>query len=300
MSFETLEKEVKELPREFEETGDTCYLLKDPENADRESADVLADVIERIDFKALQNIFESIAAKSGIDPSKMNFVGPERFYDMTSMWDTLGRWNSEHNVIALNGSALKRSAERAGVDTELRVLSTLVHEEVHATSRYKSEIVKTQAGDREKITTGYGKYRRGNRSKGLKGEVFFDLLNEGVVELLAREVLLEYIRTTDFTDSRKVKEFMEAHEQKPEEMSGYWLAIKFVDVLVDKVSVKTGTDRNSVWRSFVRGLYEGVDFETKEFSQPFQELFGENFLQKLSKANFSKDIEALMKELETQ
>ena len=223
------------------------------------------EIINRIDFSALESIFSSYLQRSGVPPEKFNFLSSEKIVPVLTK-DSSGIYSIENNLIGINFHALKEGAKAYGElepDPEtlaLFLLHTLVHEEVHAISYRR---IKDLPG--LKITeTGY--QRRVFDSTDVPGEMQivgspYVALDEGATEKLAREIFANYLSANDFSDPEAVKEFLEILERPSffDSVPSYNNEVKFLDEIIKQVATKGGFDRRIIWEAIIRSKLEGLE-----------------------------------------
>jgi len=175
----------------------------------------------------------------------------------------------------------------------------LTHEEIHATSRVECRGLETplhRTGDRVDETVGYARrtVSKDAGEGGLKVIEIYNLIDEGIVQKLAREIFFEYARARGYPEN-KIKAIEKSWQNHPDKVA-YGKEIIFVEKLIDTISAKTGTSPIKVWESFIRGLYEGEDLTDKELNELFAEYISPDFLKKLAHANTSEALELLFTE----
>lgn len=217
----------------------------------------------------------------------MNFLGKERVSPDPGFL-AIGSYNIKDNIIGISYrkvETLVRSDERMIAD--VLMLEILCHEETHANAKTvcvgldqpfsKSGIHKQQAGYTISEQT-YDAYRIPHN----QDTQHFLMFNEAVTEKFAREVFSEYARAVHYTDEKKIAALEAVWEDNPE-ASFYPKEIALLDALIAKISRETGIDAKLVWRSIVRGAFEGENLEDPELVMLFSEIIGPDFLEKLSK-----------------
>ncbi|MBI2035297.1 MAG: hypothetical protein HYT12_01290 [Candidatus Liptonbacteria bacterium] len=254
---------------------------KDPE---------LQEFLANIDFGLLKSIFQKIAEKSGIDPKTLNFLERERISPLVPDWTSAGCYFPDKNIIGISASRIAKIAEDLGAPENLLLLSTLCHEETHATSK-----VMCSGSDnindfpiKIKTLTGYHSSTREQESSGApsKRNSLFQLFNEGVTEKLAREVLKLYIASFG-EGTGVVKKFEKMQKEIPEELP-YTVAIKFIETFSKRLAYETHVSEDSAWRALVRGMYEGEDMLNWELWKELDMLITPGFVERLADGDLHK------------
>ncbi len=243
--------------------------------------------LENVDFNLLKDIYAKVAEKSGIDPDTLNFLGKERI-SPDSGFLAIGSYNILDNVIGISYRKvdnLSRNDER--IDLRTLMLEVLCHEETHASAKTvcigmnqplsESKIHKHQAGYASSEKT----YDKSRIPVHQEADHFF-LFNEAVTEKFAREVFSEYARAVNYVDEKKISALEAVWKDNPEALF-YSQEIALLDALIAKISRETGIGEKLVWRSIVRGAFEGENFKDPELVKLFSEIIGPDFLEKLSK-----------------
>lgn len=73
--------------------------------------------------------------------------------------------------------------------------------------------------------------------------------------------------------------------------------VKFVDALIAKIAHETKVGQQVVWQAFIRGMYEGEEFNDPELRNSLAEVIAPDFLDKLAKANYPHELNKLMNTL---
>ncbi len=236
----------------------------------------LREFLDTIDFELLRSLFLEAARKSGVNPETLNFVSADGIFGKSgSLLEPLGAYSGSRNIVALS---MRKMEDRFGVegkDLDTVALSTLCHEEVHATAKticigLGSEA--EQAG-----------YQRTMESATGRLEKRFLLFNEGVTEKLCRQILEEYVERTHFADSQGMNRLRDLFREK----HPYESLVEFVDLFIDRVSAETEVSRDLVWQAIIRGAYEGERFDDPELQQLFSELLTPDFIELLSQNKIS-------------
>lgn len=251
----------------------------------------LEQLLDKYDFDLIRQNFLRIAEKSGISPEKLNFVPRERIIEVNPLIHT-GAYDFRNNMILLaraNGPATfwVRSQEELDSETaevfgsyEIKQLAMLVHEETHAVSRnicIWGQSDPRQADDDDPMSFNQSGFSQKHGSR----DLLYVALNEGAVEKLARELTIDYLRQKGWSvDDRSV---YEKSVNKNVFDSPYSFEVALVNNLVKRLALKNGQDEQSCWNAIVHALLNGESFEDKDVVQLFEESFGPDFLNDLSK-----------------
>lgn len=215
------------------------------------------NLISSVDFETLRSILADFYRRSGGKPDTMNFVPPERIMAQNDLGDRrMLYYEGVENRITFSVNDFQqysREHPNAPIDENFRL--SLVHEEVHASSR-SSDANPETATETNPMRTGYSESFPGMSP--LRAN--FETLNEGVTEKHARTVCRQYLERLHGKNSAQVKEFDEYLESN-REMLPRQLEVTFIEFLCDRISETAGVDRGVVWQAFVRGMYEGKGLE---------------------------------------
>ena len=247
-------------------------------------------LMSRIKFATLKERFDERAIRSGVDPDTLNFLDANRIY---AQWGVKSEamYIREGNYIVMDYVEIENTARRIGVDPELFAVLIMIHEQLHAASKFKFKGLREAhaAGLKGDYTiedqVGYGSSKTVQKMGQKTYESYFRMFDEGINEKLAREIILEYLEShPDFTDAEKIDQFRQVYQDEHKYKS-YELQVFFINKLITKLSVETGVSENAVWEALVRGKFEGEDFSSDEVKDLFSETFSSDFLDKLSKIN---------------
>ncbi|MDP1688688.1 MAG: hypothetical protein Q8L47_00975 [bacterium] len=108
----------------------------------------------------------------------------------------------------------------------------------------------------------------------------FGVLNEGVVEKLARQLTLLYLPQSGMPKD-DINQYKNNIEGKHDELV-YSYEVALIDAIVKKIVSVSQINEDVVWGALVRGLFEGETFSDPEVKKLFEETFGSDFLVELS------------------
>ncbi|MEK7651389.1 MAG: hypothetical protein AAB377_02570 [Patescibacteria group bacterium] len=255
-----------------------------------ENSPEFEELLAKIDFNSLREIFSNIAEKSGVDSEKINFLNPERISNSLSSkeGERMAEFSIMENIIYASHEEIKRYSSDMGLNKDLMVLQVLCHEETHAISytscvglkefiRNKNGVIETQSG------FSIGTIQKENESSQFNS--LFRFFDEGVTEKIAREITSEYLdKNPDFSKTENVKEFEDVLYSKKGKMP-YDGSVLFLEGFIKKIGLAVGLDEETVWHAIIRGKIEGINFNDTEFKNSFSEMFPPNFFYDLSKVS---------------
>lgn len=273
----------KEVPQEQETSFQRMREMA--KNRNPEKYRELEEMLGGVDFNILQGVLKNLASRCGVKPENFNVIDEDRitlFYSSK----VAGVYFIDTNSIGLNTDQIKKSSEYVQKqDTEsmpegdyfkLSLLHTLIHEEVHAIS-YRHIAEDEAVGQKGRIS-GYRAsiYDNDNWSD------FYTALDEGVTEMIARQLLEEYMKKDPKSvDSQSLKRFLNTLESYP---SGYDVETTLVSTLIQKIAKTSGMSEETVRQGIIRSKLEGVDLTESEFAE---------FMDEHTYTGFSDDIKKL-------
>lgn len=277
------------------------------------------EFLEMVDFDELRRIFEEMAGKSLGKSVEVNLVGPDRIvFTPSHPDDPLADYSPVDNLIRMSSRTptvwdkdsgtyhrrgeqieeLNRWIVKENVEAgskELHLFRTLVHEETHATGHNvcigpANEVVI------DLVRSGYSVYRPSlgpeqdeAARQAAAGDVnlergrLFQILNEGVTEKIAVQVIEEYLRRKSWPQQEAVEAFRrslarrygEGHDGEESTVS-VLVEMAIVDELVDLITEDVGVSSDKVWQAFVEGYFRGRPFyENEDLRSLFRQTFGE-------------------------
>lgn len=276
-----------------------------PEQRSERDRTELVDYLREVDFDLLESIYQNIAERCGVH-EPVNFVRRERVvdadlsghsrkaagYEFTNTGQHIKR--EDGDVIALDGEALLSAAGEFDLSKEDFIVHTLIHEETHAVSAHREER-KGWFGhiSPTALQSGFEQIKVSPREG---PRFFFNMLNEGAIEKLAREVNHLYVESLYQGDSGVVSSVDEAIAAEGK-ISNFDSFVQLVDALVAAISHESGVEETAVWQGMVRGLLEGQDLFDPVIQESLSEYISPEFFDALSKATATKSGPAKAKEL---
>ncbi len=266
---------------------------------DEEKDSKLAETLARIDLSLMENIFRERMRHTEGETEQINFKGADQIFSGRSKGqETLdpgeglaGYYNAwdDDIVISFDNIKYKFGEENA----ELALVHVLSHEQGHATAKHNfldnNLQDATEESPQRACVLGYAELEvweadtEGNISDYVAKHA---LLDEAVTEKLAREVFDEYIARSDQYDDEVVESF----KKKREEVFGEYpheAYVEMLDVIISKISKKSGTSEDVIWKKIQRGRQEGSEFDD-EIRALIVETFSEEFYEALRNNNFLK------------
>lgn len=278
----------------------------------------LQEFLDNLDFDCLNEIIRDIAVKCGADPSGINFLDRSNIFHAKMVVEEiqqgtiLASYNPLVNLVNLNIPAIFEKSEIKKTDKYLTLLHVVCHELTHSFSKQtlnvelsesveelnlirkilkktpkKTEIYQVdRRSGYSHISERISSNERGNKK--LMKKVLFEFLNEGITEKLSREIFKEYLRRQGYNDKMALENF----EKKG--FSSYQGELYFIDKFVHKLSKLNGVDEDTVWKSLISSYVSGEDLYNGEVRKLFDEVFGDDFMEALAKAETSEDFESLI------
>lgn len=241
----------------------------------------LRAVYDRVDFKELKAILESMSRRSGVPPEELGFLGPDRlaaapFGRQTQQDGFAGR-------IYLSEKEIRDWASKAKSDWELCALHVLIHEETHAVSKQECVGLREYLANEQASTysiSGYSRlshYRRDGKEPSSFSYEFFD---EGVTDLIAQEVVKEYLyRHPEFAFPEKANRFFKrSFNQGISPRESY---VKIVRLIEQVISERTGVGTDIVHGAIIRGKMSGDDLNDPELHEALSEILTPDVLTEL-------------------
>jgi hypothetical protein len=256
----------------------------------------LENFLQRVDFDLLEDIFKKIAEKSDINPETLNLVNRERIFEKSSLGEegteNAGGYEPVKNIIAFSAREMEKfqQTDFSGIHPDVLKLYILCHEETHATAKTvcKGGFARSR---RAEVQMGYQQTKFKKTLFGKRPKQFFEFLNEGVTDKLTREVFQEYTTATAFSNTDELSKFRKKAE------TYYSPYVTLVDALISKINSETNIPEEVIWKSIIRGMYEGEDLMGEELRQAFDEAISRGFVERLAIAKTADDIESLIGEL---
>jgi hypothetical protein len=244
----------------------------------------IARQLEKVDFEKLRNIFSKKISDLGLDPkiNLINFASSgENFKNSGPIKGFLSSGSYDGNgVISLDINSFeefKKSGLENPEDIQEQnefdyILSMVTHEETHAVAKQEF-IVKSHKISNYSATLqgGYASFNTSLKFLLLpKAEYIFLSFNEGVTELISREVLLEYMERREPEGRMAVN--------RP-----YQKAINVFNGICENICSECNIEKDVFWKVIQRGYFAGENLSGEKMERLFQNIFPEDFINKLKK-----------------
>lgn len=280
--------------------------------------------LSKIDFDTMKSVFSDLLSKSSGKSIKPNVIGFKRVflayrgssYDQESNTIILTSMNMLYERDRADGTRERwwKQIDEVYGDRELLQLHALMHEETHAVSRNicigmgqgsDGYAMYEQSGytrvsnpeserlGKHKILEFQGKSIIGNKNRRFND--IFEAFNEGVIEKISRQVLIEYLNRTGHYEKKTLT--FKKNLLENDDILSYSANVKLVESIIKKLSETAGLPEETVWNTLIRGVMEGETFADKEVKELFKQTFSPDFLKKLSLANDQDGVNKLLEEL---
>lgn len=219
-----------------------------------------------VDYSTLEQIFLQYAKKSGLE--NINLPGKEKVFALSgdnADAPIYGEYDAAHDFILIYYDNVKKKIDRYDAPEEIWLTKILIHELGHSVSKItctglEGLLSAEDAALDHDITVelGLSKVRISPGEEG-KVEFLYMLLEEGVNDKLADEILEKYISTRSEDEKRKFIEYKENLKQN-KSLNGYRKCVKFVNLLIKEFAARTGSEVQTVWEAMVRARFEKNTF----------------------------------------
>ncbi|OGG79298.1 hypothetical protein A3A39_01875 [Candidatus Kaiserbacteria bacterium RIFCSPLOWO2_01_FULL_54_13] len=272
------------------------YEFRSPENVVW-----IRDVLKKIDFQELHNIYREVARRAGV--RDINFVLPHHIYPRGT--DELGDaadadYDPISNAISLDGDLVARvrmiesNGEKLAVSL---ILQQIAHEYAHATGYVAHGEIELDQGERiSAVRMGLNQTLYNHtEDRGTDYYTMFELFNEGATEHIATLVSREYLRRlpldTPSGGTLKLLEFDEFLKIVDRDKDDYGAAVEFFNRLSAHISKECEVSQEIVQGAFIRAYYRGEALpaglldETvgKEFTKMLMRAKDAKYLKKLTR-----------------
>ncbi|MBX4204790.1 MAG: hypothetical protein KW788_01215 [Candidatus Doudnabacteria bacterium] len=279
-------REFFSLNGELEEGVDQGIQKGNPEYKElHESSPEFEGYLGDVDFESLKSSFISLLKKTDVAPESINMVFADDIIFSSRDLEDGGTYMMMQNMITLNPEVIEAYGKDNGVSEKLFFLETLIHEEVHAVSKFNCQgFLEYDNGEEFGMLfrqAGYGleTFERTNDEE--RRDRAFALFDEGVTELLAREVTRDYLKShPEFENGNEIKRYFDPANNRP-----YQIPVFFVEALIEKIVHETGVSRDTVWGAIIRGKLEGENLANEDFRELAAEVLGKSMLEGLFKVN---------------
>lgn len=240
-------------------------------------------VIENIDYKTLKSIFDEMRLRAGAT-GVSGFCGPERIAIDNGIGG--GQYEMKKGIAIAPRFLSKREPEDISpVAFRNHIFSAAIHEETHASSKNSEDIPKgakylwMRMKSLFKRSSPYevSGYDRRQFYKGSQERSFMDF-NEGVTDKIAEEVYAEYLK-------RRGEKNIVSDQNHPAQynVEAYLGSRAMVTGFIEIVAKSTGVPSETVWEAVKQGYMTGLDLRETELQEAFEEIFSEEFMDRMAK-----------------
>lgn len=234
------------------------------------------EVLNEIDFQTLGNIFMEYIQKTSDAPMTFDKkYHPIKRQDIFLKKIKLAYAQSHQPLREMRIDPAKHEVNYGGAAFPIGVLHSVVHEEAHLLSKYRSRL--------------FGRSLSGYHSIGMRS--FFRLFNEGVTEKLSREVVAKYIKQVGMTGviTSNIDTFFK--------MGGgsYEDEVRLIDVIIKRIADDTKVHPDVVWGSIVRGYFRGLNIADINFSNELASSIPINVQEKIARAKTAEDVRRIIR-----
>ncbi len=266
----------------------------------------LNNIKESLDLKTLTDIFREYARKSGVDESILNIPTIDNIFLLLDMTipNAQMAYTQSQNTIKVNVPYFDERFKDENMpdkNVEAHFLQGIIHEYSHAVGvgeciiandvetstsvSYLLSGVSRQYNVEE--TTLDGTIKTKNKS------LAFRMLDEGITERLSQEILIEYLKRTEYKMPYDLKSVYEniRHEMKTEK-EGYAPIRHLLMAFTNALAIEAGVPEDVVWNGMVREYFAG-ELYSSELIDLFNETFGSDFGRRLMNVQDGTDIREL-------
>lgn len=236
------------------------------------------EITESFDHKLLINLF--IKKLSTYQIEEFHYLEKDDIKDMRIWGPQLATYRPGDEVILIDVDKFKEIYPKE--HWNVAFAHTVCHEQTHAFSHHACEITEDieyvkridQVGFERQILN-FDK----SKEEVMYREVLMNFWNEGVTELFAREILMDYVAYKGLQE--EYDSFVEI--TSPKEMQMYPDNVAEVLRVIQKISKKTGHNNELVKQAVFRGMFEGEDYLNPEIKEALDNFFYKGFTKTLSK-----------------
>lgn len=274
-----------------------------------EVVQMLQDMLDGINFDTVADIFREFGVRSGVEEKSLNFIPKEQIYIIEDATGALMSYFPDVNRITINALSFASKPEwdvRDKTLVDVVFTHALFHEYTHATGLVDcvgesvpfasagSNVSRQRVGfDDMSLDMPAGP----NSDIQERGHTLYKLLNEGITERVADEVLLEYVRRVsdeeyiDFEAKENLAKVFVGMDNNLNSL--YATAKRFVGVLTQHIAEESGVPEEVVWRAMIRQYYSG-ELKTEEVTRLLSEFFGSGFTEALAQSKSAVDLMNLL------
>lgn len=261
-------------------------------------------VVDKIDFKKIQSIFEQIGKKSGIKPEDLNLLDLSRIHLIATKKEKkqnlAGGYSPISNQILLDVESILENAwglseqktTKEGVALisqealELSILATYIHEQVHAISYNRIEELdpklitnnkiiisllnffrKQRAFNFKKIKSGYSENEIKINKENKNKKIDIEEKFKDFDEAVTERLTFEILQRymqEDMTKEQVISVLNDFFEK-----SSYQKHIAYLNSVIRALSKTTELSEETVWYGIIRSKLEGINFDNPEIEKIF-------------------------------
>ncbi len=283
---------------------------------DKNQIEQLKSFLDTIDFGVLRRKFKTLSQKCGLKKSSINLIEGDGIF--VTKTRELGHILSDFNLLGINLDRINdwiywiftledenNAAPEAIPDVSIENIQAIaqlfifIHEETHAIGfqrlfnwnpgrrSYKNEHTnfneKSTLGAFEQQHSGYASMEFTTVSED-QITTRYNEFNEGITDMIAFEIMGEYIKETGAFDKKALELFSNMRNK----LTAYGKFSQLVTLMMKVIANKTNLPTETVWRSIKRNYLEGVDFEDSEFAKLIDENTYQGFLTDLQNIQIDK------------
>jgi hypothetical protein len=236
----------------------------------------LNQLFSDVDFTLLNGMIQQIVRNAGL--IEAHIVLPEHIKPSKEAGHT-ACYDYKNRMIEINESMLHKEARDLNLDFTLYKILTLIHEEIHAATHSMDS----------KENVGYHNIRSD----------LFRAFNEGVTELLARDIFSAYALYKLSATKTEINEFLRRLRLslKNKIIGSYGDEIEFVEAFRD-ILARNNVDPKIVWSAIVHDMFRGATWNDPEFIAEFEkDILPPGFLDKLGRVDQKSKVRLITKEL---
>src|SRR6185503_6833732 len=245
-------------------------------------------IVASIDMDRLSSIVSDYYHKAGLQDRKVELLKPEIVFDSNM---ALGQFTPTQDRIYINYEKLLDDARDMNFDKEVLMHHIVFHEEGHKVAKTQCFARIETSYERIRVRNAfrmddYASYEDGNM---VHIEQLYNFFNEGVNEKFAREIVDRYMQGAGGSLKGKYEDYKSFGEAYGGHLY-YDEQVDFVDAFCERIAEETGVGKDLVWQSLIREALAGDGFMDGELRTLISEMFGKDFLKRLSKLNNNEDL----------
>jgi len=193
--------------------------------------------------------------------------------------DIFRKMHPESTASGIYSSILHEAHIRVGCSERANIFTTILHEMIHIAS-YNVYYANTNNEDlSDNYRTGYANAQH----QGQNFHEHFRGLNEGIIDLIASEILNKNLET--------ISEMLDLEEEDYKSINWYYDEGELINAIIEKVAKQKNEDEDDVYMRFKKGLFSGEMMHLRDV----EKVFGKDALRIFSyvdpKAKSKKEIE---------